>query len=347
MNILIIDNGLPFNTDIINSRAIGGSELNIYLLAKGLSELDKNVTIINNSDVNEQVNPKFNIISRLQNTKIDTKEYDIIIFNRIAPFSLDTKQSAIKYYYSGDAYDQPILSWMLSEKGKLELVDHILCVSNWQKRTFSKYLMIPEDKCIVFGNCISTYEFEGTVKRDDNKLIFASIPYKGLDILPELFSDLLKRSKRSYSLHVLSSMNLYNQEDTRYEKVFSDLSKINGVIIRKPVSYKELAYELKTSKVYIHPNTYHETFGMILIQAQLAGCIPISTNKGAVPEVIINRKTGLITNYPNIESYVVYDQFIDYIINVDDYNIQEYNQIEHAMNWSYLNMAKKFMNMVN
>ncbi len=49
MNILLIDNGQEFNINTPYEKPIGGSETSILLLAKGLQDLNNQVTLLCNT----------------------------------------------------------------------------------------------------------------------------------------------------------------------------------------------------------------------------------------------------------------------------------------------------------
>lgn len=46
----------------------------------------------------------------------------------------------------------------------------------------------------------------------------------------------------------------------------------------------------------LHPVTWREPFGMVMIEAMACGCPVIAFNKGSIPEIIVNGKTGFVVN---------------------------------------------------
>lgn len=52
----------------------------------------------------------------------------------------------------------------------------------------------------------------------------------------------------------------------------------------------------KNAKVYLHPCSVEESFGMVLIEAMACGTPVIAFNKGAIPEVIKHGETGFVAN---------------------------------------------------
>jgi len=52
----------------------------------------------------------------------------------------------------------------------------------------------------------------------------------------------------------------------------------------------------KKAKVYLHPCSVEESFGMVLAEAMACGTPVITFNKGAIPEVVKNKETGFVVN---------------------------------------------------
>ena len=47
--ILLVDNGLPFDFETMYTKPLGGSEISIFLLAKGLADLGQQVVLLGSS----------------------------------------------------------------------------------------------------------------------------------------------------------------------------------------------------------------------------------------------------------------------------------------------------------
>ncbi|MBI2133731.1 glycosyltransferase family 4 protein [Candidatus Woesearchaeota archaeon] len=59
----------------------------------------------------------------------------------------------------------------------------------------------------------------------------------------------------------------------------------------------------------LHPATWREPFGLTIIEAMACGCPVIAFNKGSIPEIIVNGKTGFVVNDV--------DEMIDTIPKID------------------------------
>ncbi len=65
------------------------------------------------------------------------------------------------------------------------------------------------------------------------------------------------------------------------------------------LSNEELVNTLKRCGVYMQLSAY-ESFGIAVVEAMQCGCIPVVTNRGALPEVVGD--AGVIVEYGNIEN---------------------------------------------
>jgi len=67
------------------------------------------------------------------------------------------------------------------------------------------------------------------------------------------------------------------------------------------LSTRELLEYYRKAKVYCQLS-YHESFGCALAEAMLCECVPVVTNRGAIPEVAGG--TGVYVEYGNVEETV-------------------------------------------
>jgi len=312
--ILFVDTGLQLEPKIYQSKPIGGSELSLLLLAEGLCSLGHRAIIL-------QPNQRYYYDSSLIIDDLHKlAEYipiaDLLVLNR-AHIDLSLIPTTLPvFYFSHDAYDQQILDW-LSFSDVISRLTKIICVSEWQAYTFRIYRNIPTEKLTVVPNACFKVEWCWGHERSqkNNILTYASIPFKGLHVLPDLFFDICMSTRRNdLELWVFSSYKLYDREDdSKTHAVLSQLRRMKGVRLFPLLSPSELINMFKKAHVYVHPQTYHETFGMVIAQAMATGVIPISTSKGALPEIISHNENGLLTTGPNIEEYNTWCEFVDLV----------------------------------
>lgn len=350
MKMLLVDFGMPFDGQTPYNSPLGGSETSLLLLAKGLAALNHQVVCLNTANWSAQNEPNltFGPVAAFNQVAPDA---DAIVLNRHIPQEvLGQLGKKPVYYWSHDAYDQENVKWMMNKEAQ-ESPIHVLCVSEWQKKTFSSYLGFPEEKMSVLPNCIDRSCYTGlNVKRNLNKLIFASIPYKGIDVLKRIFDDVCTRtfSETPPELHIFSSMNLYGRPDgdREYEQAFNELINTNGIYLHNPISMSDLAREFASSSILLAPCTYHETFGRVFIEAMAAGCIPVAVDNGANSEVLKNH--GKVVAGSNIKNLDVHNAFVDTIVSsmLSMKRSDREAAKEYALKYDHIKIANKFMRML-
>lgn len=344
-NILVADFGLPFDLRTPYFNPIGGSEISALLIARGLSELGNPTVLLTTENSSNEHN---NNLTRdnVNNFIPYANGADVIILNRhipqeIQPF-LENKEI---YLYSHDNWDQQNVQWMLNKNssGKIK----IICVSEYQKETFVRYFNRDPEEFMVLGNPIDMSLYTSGITDNKKDLVFASIPFKGLEIIKDIFDEVCIRTEMDdLNLHVYSSMNLYQrpEENQQYANHFMDLANTKNVILYDPIPMSELAQVLRNSAILLSPCTYQETFGRVYIEAMASGCIPVAVNNGASLEVIGNE--NLVTKGMNIFNKDVFNEYVDIVSNLLTMDDPQYYKLrlglpEKAKNWNYLKLAKK------
>ena len=193
------------------------------------------------------------------------------------PHKLINSNKQIKILWAHYAHDQPIFLNVNWDK-----ITHIVCVSNWQKQQFIKYLNIPKNKISVIRNGGADYF---TYKQKTNKtLIYDSTPFRGLKYLPYIFKQVLKQHPDTI-LKVFSGMKLYGDSDTQeFKQIYNELKNTPNTFYNEPISHQQLANEFREASVLVYPNIWEETSCVTLIEAMRSGCYPILSDIGALPE---------------------------------------------------------------
>jgi glycosyltransferase involved in cell wall biosynthesis len=342
MKILIVDNGIAFDLQTPYNQCLGGSETTALLLAKGLSNLSHQVVLLTNATTKDQNG--YLMLDNINNFYEYAKISDVILLNRfVPPTIMDFVQTKKVFYISHDAYDQDIIRWLMNANAE-QYLNKVICVSEWQRQTFIDYMRADPEKLIVLGNPIDYSLHQGFTERDLNKLVFTSIPYKGLEIIPDLFNEIKIKSKNDkLYINIYSSFELYGNkdEDQQFIEVFQKLNNMKDVNLFKPISMKELAYVFKTSNLNIAPSLYHETFGRIFVEAAASGCLTVCMNNGANKEVL--QEHGFILDYANIFNAEAFDCFVSKVCELIDRDLYSMRvKAEREMKkWDYMILSKR------
>ena len=177
----------------------------------------------------------------------------------------------------------PFLKRMV--KFVLKNVDKILAVSEFSKHEIHKYLGIDEAEVIYNGIDAEKFYPQGNKENLVITVGFISwenIKRKGL----ETFTKAAKYLPDTKFVVIGKAID----DSVNYLKsIASGNVKFAGF-----VSHRELLEYYQKAKVYCQLS-YYESFGMALAEAMLCECVPVATERGALPEVVGD--TGFYTQY--------------------------------------------------
>jgi len=237
------------------------------------------------------------------------------------PHKLFFSNKEIKILWAHYAHDQPIFLNVDWSK-----INHVVCVSNWQKEQFIKYLKLSPNKISVIRNGGADYFIPSAKK--EKTLIYASTPFRGLEYLPQIFRLVLNKHPDA-KLKVFSGMKLYGQEDTKeYQKLYDELSNTSNVTYSGPIHHEDLAKELQSAAILAYPNTWEETSCVTLIEAMRSGVYPVITNIGALPETCNGFGTIIKMNGTNTsKGWIPSNKFINEYANAINKVLDDYKYI--------------------
>jgi glycosyltransferase involved in cell wall biosynthesis len=168
----------------------------------------------------------------------------------------------------------------------LEKIDAFVFVSHWQYEKFKKTFNISGHKSIVIQNATNTFPIHEKSKSEKLKLIYTSMPYRGLNVLIDAIE---KLDRDDIEVDVYSSTIIYGSEfhkqniDT-WKILFDKMVKIPGMYQKGYAPNEEIRSAVMNAHIMAYPSIFEETSCMSAIEALAAGCKLVCTNLGALPE---------------------------------------------------------------
>ena len=168
----------------------------------------------------------------------------------------------------------------------VDRLDKIVFVSHWQRSKFCAEFSIPFSKTTVIHNAIEPINYVQPQYNQKTKLIYTSMPFRGLDVLLAAFARL---NRNDVELTVFSSNIIYGKDYSRivgkaYEPLFEQCRRMPNVIYRGYAMNKAIRAELSKSHILAYPSTFEETSCLTAIEAGAAGCRIVTTDLGALTE---------------------------------------------------------------
>ena len=102
---------------------------------------------------------------------------------------------------------------------------------------------------------------------------------------------------------------------------------------------EQLYNELKEMDVVVAPSLWDEPFGRIIIDAYKAACPVIITNRGGMPEIVDNRKTGIVLQTTKDEEFL---EALSYFSNRNNIRDMLWNIENRIQDYSISEQARSF-----
>lgn len=180
--------------------------------------------------------------------------------------------------------DQPLVQGIRNKYFQRQL-DATVMVSHWQHERYRLMHQIPLNNVVVIKNAIEPIEFIPR-SNDKVKIIYASAPYRGLDVMLSAF-ELLNRNDVEldiYSSTIIYGSDYVDHEGDKYEPLFQKARELKNVNYIGYASHDNMIKAIQGADILAYPCTFEETSCLTAIEALAAGCQVVTTNIGALPE---------------------------------------------------------------
>lgn len=291
---IVIYHESSFEGNVLDVRPIGGVETSEIYMARELAKLGLKVIIFCNCnnpgdyDGVQYLNIKdFDPFNRTSKIKI--------LISQTNPNILKSDINAgLKAFWTGGTHT--VRANQALKDGQIQSrIDKFIFKSRWQAEAFIKYFKLDRNKVFVSRNGIDLTLFvDRSLKRDRYRLIYTSTPYRGLDVLLDIFPK-VRKDFPQLKLYVFSDMEIYGAAKgsgmKEYKQYYEKIDQ-PGVFNMGNVKLKDLAKEYLKSYILAYPSHFEETSCNAVIQAQAAGVPTIATRLAALQETVLDNKTG-------------------------------------------------------
>lgn len=256
-------------------KGVGGAEAAFINLTRALARKGHEVWVYNNCE-------KQGIFNGVHWAHIDTfkaSDYcDSFVLFRHPHKQLKYVNSPIKIFWSCDQYT--IGSWT---KAVFPYIDKVVAISPYHKWYLTKYKEIDEEFVDVIDLGISKEDYDKPVEKIPGRLIFCSVPHRGLGLMKDLFAD-IKKKVPDATLTITSDYRLWG--GTADNEQYRHLRDIPGVTFLGKIPRSELVQAQLEAEVMAYPCTYEELFCISAAECIAAGAIPVTTPLGALPTTV-------------------------------------------------------------
>ena len=285
--------GAAYDGTTPRTKGLGGTESAVVYLAEALTRRGHRVAVFNTCEQPCEVEGvEYARASQLAarcaadapDVVVAVRDFSLIGRLRLAPRQI---------FWTLDASDQPFLQHLRERQRRAE-VDLIVVGSDWQAQTFTAEHRVAAWQMVQVNNGSAASASTATTAAPPpaatrgRRLAYASTPFRGLDVLLEVFPRIRAQCPDA-ELDVFSSMRVYGWDEQQDKGEFGALyakARQPGVNLVGTVPQLELARRLQEARALAYPNTYAETFCIAAIEAQAAGCVVLTTALGALPQTV-------------------------------------------------------------
>jgi glycosyltransferase involved in cell wall biosynthesis len=175
---------------------------------------------------------------------------------------------------------------------RIEDVDAVICLSDLH-RAFLETRGIDPEKLVVIPNLIDTNVYSPrNVPRDNHTIMFAGgiHPHKGVHVLMDALQ-LVRRQMPDAELHVYGDGAMWRGGD-QYGDYLKSV-KPAGVYFHGYIDNEDMPDVYSRHGVLCLPSVL-ESFGLVTVEAQACGCIPVVHKVGGVAATLTDGRTGLL-----------------------------------------------------
>jgi tetratricopeptide (TPR) repeat protein/glycosyltransferase involved in cell wall biosynthesis len=290
-------NRLPYHLDTPRRVPLGGSESAVCYLAEALAQAGHEVFLLHPCSAPER-SRGVQCLPLPASGMPPLPALDALVVLNLAGRGRDLRRrlapGTCLIYWTGHALDQPAMM-PLRDPAERDAYDGFAFVSDWQRRQYVHYFGIDPEKSGVLRNGISPafqdLFAEGAsilaAKSRPPVLAYTSTPYRGLDLLLEAFPA-IRRAVPGVILKVFSGMGVYQvpeaEDRSRFGWLYQRCRQTDGVEYLGSHPQEELAVALRSASVLAYPNSYPETSCIAVLEALAAGCLVVTSRRGALAE---------------------------------------------------------------
>jgi glycosyltransferase involved in cell wall biosynthesis/tetratricopeptide (TPR) repeat protein len=283
---IVYDGGTP------RSRGLGGTESGVIYLAEALARRGHHVVVLNNCDLPGLFDGVEYARWETLPTRCLADRPDVVVGVRFWETIGRVRLAPLQLFWSLDAFDQPFVQQLGDRQARAE-IDFVMLHSDWQVETFQEHYQLPAWQILrsTLGSAASMLDPPARSPLSGarpQRLAYASTPFRGLDVLLEVFPR-IRAACPDVTLEIFSSMQVYGMaeaEDRRQFKTVYRKARQPGVTLVGSLPQLELAGRLEHARILAYPNHYAETFCVAAAEAQAAGCAVVTSALGALPETV-------------------------------------------------------------
>lgn len=231
-------------------------------------------------------------------------------------------------------------------KTALLKADAVLALSRWHKQHLhDTYKFLGDEHVIATRNGIATGRFGRQPRKEGNKLIYASSPDRGVERLLELFPRIRSVIPNAeleiyYGFETWRSMCQHYGDRAGLDKIayyerLLTTDAPDGVKYMGRIGQQPLAEAYSRAKIWAYPTWFSETSCISAMEAQAAGCVPVTSAVAALEETV--RHGFLLRGADSSREYA--DEFVSTVVRLLQDETERESYANAGRQWAMNNLG--------
>jgi len=270
-----------WNPDLFQTKGFGGSEEAVYNLSKEFAKNGWNVTVYNNCGPEGMVREGVTYKPFWEWNHRDKQ--DVTILWR-SPKALDYEVNSTDIYV--DLHD--VVAQGEFTPSRVKKLKKIFVKTEFHRSLFPN---VPDDKFAIIPNGQDNGLFEQEAERDPYLIVNSSSPDRSMDVTPELFARIKKevpeaKMKWCYGWENWDNVHENNEKKMAWKNKINKEMQDAGIENLGRLTQKQVAKLYLEANIMLYPTEFAEIDCITVKKAQAAGCLPITTDFGALNESV-------------------------------------------------------------
>jgi len=274
--------------------ARGGMVTSLFKVSDHLAASGFDVEVLSDIEVGGITNAGVEWINAETDWPSASKCYDVLIANRGVGSGYDAIDARRRVLWT---HDLPH-SGFIPNPQTIKAFDVTVFMSKYAERVWRAfYKTIGRSTTIPNGVEKRDFYYDSYLK-NENYLIYASAPNRGLNKLPFIFDALQSAlPTRPLRMRAYSSMSVLHPGEADYDIDYKEFED-SDVELLEPIPQREFAAQLREASLMVLPSNYPEICSNTILQSLSCGTPIITTgNLGSAGEWVRHGRTGMLAEW--------------------------------------------------
>lgn len=325
---------MVFDDTYLEGEGLGGAESALVQFTRALSSMGAQVFVFNDCPHSGSFSPAkyregrdhYTVHYRhlMDEIALQAYDWDVFVLFRVTPpaFIWDMLRAKAKIFWTCDQCTT--MDW---RENIFPFVNRTVAISEHHRQFLIDFWGADPETTIALPLGVTRADFETQLPKIPGRLIYPSVPYRGLQYLAEIFTH-VKEEVPTASLVITGDYTLWGAPEPYNEEFKALFAGMEDVHFLGKVPRRRLIQEMKQAELHVYPCDYYveipytgmkvegECFCVASLECQAAGTPTIATPNGALKTTVAQGDSGYLIrgHYPGEPAFT--ERFVNVVVDL-------------------------------